>query len=584
MIQAELNNLLAELLHSWENEVVEFKNGGSGFSTDDIGEYFSALSNEANLRHIDRAWLVFGVENKTRTVIGSNYRSEPDHLNSLKMQITRDTDPSVSLREIHVLNHPDGRVILFEIPAAPRGIPIAWKGHYYARSGESKVALSLDKLEEIRSEGRLEDWTAQIVPDATIQHLDPEALKVARQAFALKHANRFSREEVESWSIETFLDRAKVTRDGKITRATLLLLGKAEAAHLLNPHPVQMTWKLVGQERAYEHFGPPFLLNTTELYQRIRNIQLRIIPEGTLLGFDVSKYDKKVVFEGIHNCIAHQDYTLNSRIIVTEYVDRLTLFNAGYFFEGKPEDYIAGTKTPSRYRNMMLATAMAELNMIDIMGYGIHEMFMAQARRGFPLQDYEQQTDSVTVTIYGHIIDNAYSTLLLKRTKLDSDDIVLLDRIQKKLEVSSEGLKTLRALHLITGRKPNIRIDANIADAVETLHEASTLSGAQVEGAQVEGAQVSQKSQVLQRNSLFDEVVKELQVKILSRKELSKFFDVSVRSGNLNRVITQLLVLGFIERTQRNPRAPNQAYRITDKGRKYLDAKEKTLKMNKTGK
>ena len=155
MTQAELNNILTELLHSWENEVVEFKSGGSGFSTDDIGEYFSALSNEANLRHIDRAWLVFGVENKTRTVIGSNYRREPEHLNSLKMQITRDTDPSVSLREIHVLNHPKGRVILFEIPAAPRGIPIAWKGHYYARSGESKVALSLEKLEEIRSEGRL---------------------------------------------------------------------------------------------------------------------------------------------------------------------------------------------------------------------------------------------------------------------------------------------------------------------------------------------------------------------------------------------------------------------------------------------
>ena len=63
MTQAELNNILTELLHSWENEVVEFKSGGSGFSTDDIGEYFSALSNEANLRHIDRAWFVFGVEN-----------------------------------------------------------------------------------------------------------------------------------------------------------------------------------------------------------------------------------------------------------------------------------------------------------------------------------------------------------------------------------------------------------------------------------------------------------------------------------------------------------------------------------------
>lgn len=34
MTQAELNNLLTELLQTWENEVVEFKSGGSGFLTD----------------------------------------------------------------------------------------------------------------------------------------------------------------------------------------------------------------------------------------------------------------------------------------------------------------------------------------------------------------------------------------------------------------------------------------------------------------------------------------------------------------------------------------------------------------------
>ena len=489
MTQSELQLLLDNLLRGWENEVVEFKSGGNGFSTDEIGKYYSALSNEANLRCLDRAWLVFGVDNKTRAVKGTHYRSEPDHLNSLKMQITRDTDPSVSLREIHVLEYWAGRVVLFEIPAAPQGIPIAWKGHYYARSGESIVALGLDKLEAIRSEGRQDDWSAQIVDEATINDLDPDALRVARQSFILKHANRFSREEVENWPISTFLDRAKATRDGKITRTTLLLLGKPESAHLLNPHPAQLTWKLVGQERAYEHFCPPFLLNTTALFQRIRNIQIRILPENSLLATEVSKYDKKVVLECLHNCIAHQDYSLNSRIIVTEYIDKLTLFNAGCFYEGQPEDYVAGTKTPSRYRNMMLATAMTELNMIDTMGFGIHDMFINQVRRGFPLQDYDQQPTSVTVTIYGHIIDNAYSTLLLQRTDLTTDEILCLDRIQKKLKVSPIGLKQLRSKHLIEGRTPNIRIDATIAKAVGIIQNAHiNAEGVQVaEGAQVEG-------------------------------------------------------------------------------------------------
>ena len=57
MTPAELNPLLEQLIATWENEVVEFKQAGNDYDTDRIGEYFSALSNEANLRSTERAWL-----------------------------------------------------------------------------------------------------------------------------------------------------------------------------------------------------------------------------------------------------------------------------------------------------------------------------------------------------------------------------------------------------------------------------------------------------------------------------------------------------------------------------------------------
>lgn len=136
------------------------------------------------------------------------------------------------------------------------------------------------------------------------------------------------------WPLLDFLDRARVTQAGKITRTALLLLGKPEAAWRLSPHPAQLTWSLEGQERAYEHFGPPFLLNSTQLYQRIRNIQLRILPQDELLAVEVAKYDQKIVLEALHNCIAHQDYNRNARIVVTEQLDRLIFTNEGSFFSG----------------------------------------------------------------------------------------------------------------------------------------------------------------------------------------------------------------------------------------------------------
>ena len=466
MEHAALSALLEGLIAAWENEVVEFKQVNDDYHTDRIGEYFSALSNEANLRGVERAWLVFGVSNKTRTVVGSGYRLEVERLHGLKAQIAQSTEPSITFREIHVLPHPAGRVVLFEIPPAPRGIPIAWKGHYHARAGESRVPLGLDKLDEIRQQTLNVDWSAQVIPHANVNDLDERAVQAAREAFARKYENSISSDDVMKWPLTTFLDRARLTQNGQITRTALLLLGKAESAWHLSPHMAQLTWRLEGQERAYQHFAPPFLLNSTALYQKIRNIQIRILPKDSLLAVEVAKYDRKIVLEAMHNCIAHQDYKLHGRIVVTEWLDKLTFENDGNFFEGSPADYLTGNKTPRRYRNPFLVNAMAELGMIDTMGYGIYQMHLGQARRYFPMPDYDLSEPNATrMTIYGGVIDQAYSEVLIQKTSLSLGDILALDRVQKKLPLDDETVKHLRRAGLIEGRKPNLYVSASVAKA-----------------------------------------------------------------------------------------------------------------------
>lgn len=465
----DLRLLLDQLLAEWESEVVEFKNVSDSYSTSDIGKYFSALANEANLRGLDRAWLIFGVEDKTRKILGSTYRTDADRLNGLKLQIARDTEPGITFREIHVLETESGRVLMFEIPAAPVGIPIAWKGHYHARAGESLTHLGLDKLDEIRAQTAGSDWSAAIIEGATLDHLDPAALARAKADFSRKHANRFSAEEVASWSNRVFLDRAKLTLDGAITRTALLLLGKEESSPLLSPHPAQITWRLEGQERAYQHFGPPFLLNTTAVYQKIRNIQIRILPDDELLAIEVAKYDQKIVLEALHNCIAHQDYSLSARIVVTEFPEKLVFENEGSFFEGVPADYLQGHKTPRRYRNPFLTQAMVELNMIDTMGYGIHEIYLGQARRFLPMPDYDlSQPRAVRLVIHGRIVDPAYSRLLIQHTDLSLPDVLALDRVQKGLPLEEDAVRRLKRAKLIEGRKPHFHVSAAVASAAET--------------------------------------------------------------------------------------------------------------------
>jgi ATP-dependent DNA helicase RecG len=457
--------LLHSLISEWENECVEFKEANDNFSTSDIGKYFSALSNEANLRNRSSAWLVFGVNNKTRETTGTTYRSESERLYSLKKQITDGTGAG-TFREIHEVFDGDKRILLFEILPAPRGLPFAWSGHYYARSHESLTALSDEKRDEIRSQTMAPDWSAVICQDASISDLHASAILKTREAFTAKHSGRIDAETIAVWSDSDFLDRAGVTISGHITRAAILLLGKPESTHFISPYVAEMTWKLEGEERAYEHFHPPFILTSSLLYQRIRNLKLTLLRPGDLIAFEVPKYDQRIILEALHNCIAHQDYTRAERIVVTEKPHELIFQNAGSFIDGTPEDYITTNKTPTQYRNRFLTTAMVNLRMIDKMGFGIHDvMFRGQAKRFLPLPEYDSLDPAhVTLTLPGRFLDENYSKALMAHPDLGFPEIMALDLIQKGRQFSEDHLiSQLKKKNLIEGRKPNFHVTSSLA-------------------------------------------------------------------------------------------------------------------------
>lgn len=46
----QLREKISQMIESFESEVIEFKEARTNYSFNDIGKYFSALSNEANLR------------------------------------------------------------------------------------------------------------------------------------------------------------------------------------------------------------------------------------------------------------------------------------------------------------------------------------------------------------------------------------------------------------------------------------------------------------------------------------------------------------------------------------------------------
>lgn len=116
-----------------ETEWIEFKTAANNFHFAEIGKYFSALSNEANIKKKEYGWLIFGIDDKSRKILGTNYRTKKKDLDSLKREVANKTTNRITFVEIHELNLPEGRILMFQIPAAPQGMPVAWEGHYYGR-------------------------------------------------------------------------------------------------------------------------------------------------------------------------------------------------------------------------------------------------------------------------------------------------------------------------------------------------------------------------------------------------------------------------------------------------------------------
>lgn len=465
MTQSELENTLQQLRNlTAETEVVEFKEAKNSYDFTKLGKYFSALSNEANLKGRPHAWLVFGIENKRHNIVSSQFRPHRKDLDSLKGEIANKTTNRITFIEVHELRQPTGRVVLFQIPAAPKGFPIAFEGHYYGRDGEELVPLNLEEIERIRAQATSEDWSAAIVPGANVKDLDEEAIRVAR----VNYKNKFPEKavDVDSWDNITFLNKAKITIKGKITRTAIILLGKEESEHFINPAEAKIRWLLKdakGNDKDYTIVGCPMLLAVDKVYSKIRNLKYRYIKDGTLFPDEVNQYEPYTIREALNNCIAHQDYTKHGRINVIEMEDQLAFTNLGSFIPGSVEKVVREDAPEEHYRNRFLATAMFNLKMVDTAGGGIKKIFNFQKERYFPLPDYDLTGGKVKVTISGKVLNMEYAKLLATNKDLSLEDIILLDKVQKKKVLTVYEEKLLKSKRLIEGRRPNYFIGIKIA-------------------------------------------------------------------------------------------------------------------------
>lgn len=450
-----------------ENESCDWKEFSNlkhvvkGHASEDIASYCSAFAN------MEGGNLVMGVKDGTLHITGiQNFAGyTPETLKSKLIQNCINL-PSEGLFTTEITTSDTNKTIwILTIPKHQTRRPVFVHNKAWQRIGESIVEITPERMSRILNEIEVPmDWSSEIIPDADITDLDTEAIKKAREQFAIRNPSKLS--ELEVWDDITFLNKANLTIQGKITRTSLILLGKEESEHFLSPFVAKIRWTLKdgnNNNKDYEIFSIPFILAIDNFKAKIRNVKYHMVRDNSLFPDEMLRYDIFSIREPLNNCIAHQDYTKCAMIEVVEIEDdRLIFQNHGQFLPDSIESVVQKDCPESVYRNRFLTVAMRNLNMIETEGGGIKKIFNKQRDRLFPMPEYDLTDEKVKVTIIGKVIDEAFARILSNNLNLSLMQIMLLDKVQKHKELSVDEIKYLRRMNYIEGRKPNYFLSANV--------------------------------------------------------------------------------------------------------------------------
>lgn len=420
---------LEELMRSKEDEQLEFKEARTGFHFDRLVEYCVALANERGGR------LVLGVsDGRPRQVVGTQAVSDPGGMK-------RKLYDTLHIRiEVDEVRHPKGRVVVFQVPSRPIGVPLACQGAYLMRSGSSLVAMTPDQLRRIFDES-IPDFSAEICSGANMSDLDQVGIERFRDQWMRKSKNA----SLAAVSQEQILADAELMRGKRITFAALILLGTREAlGRYLAQAELVFEYRSNDANIRYQQrvdFREGFFLFRDDIWElvNLRNDKQQF--QDGLFVWDIPTFNETVVREAILNAICHRDYRMSGSVFVRQYPSKLEIISPGGLPAGITPQNIMYRQEP---RNRRLAEAVSRCGLVERAGQGIDLMFRECIRESKARPDF-RGTDAyqVSLTFRGEVRDIRFLRFIEKigRERLDLfsvEDFLLLELANRGARVPAD--------------------------------------------------------------------------------------------------------------------------------------------------
>ncbi len=420
-----------------ENEHLEFKEARNRYDFEKLVSYCAALANEGG------GHMILGVTDRIpRQVVGT---AAFENLERTKAGLLERLHLRIFVEEVA---HPKGRVLVFDVPSRPIGMPVQHKGTYWMRGGEDLVSMTPDMLKRIFDESG-PDYSAEICPHATMADLQPEAIERFRTIWWRRSGNDALKELTPS----QLLEDAELLVDGCITMAALILLGtpKALSRHLAQ---AEIVYEYRSSEASIPYqqrkeFREGFFLIHDQLWETVNLRNDLYQYQDGLFRHEIPTFNEAVVREAVLNAVSHRDYRLGGSVFIRQYPARLEIVSPGGFPDGITVDNILWRQSP---RNRRIAEVFSKCGLVERSGQGANRMFEECIKESKPMPDFSDTDDfQVSLTLRGDVQDPLFLQFLEKvgdrvQASFTTKDFLLLDYIHKEKNIPPELVERIPRL------------------------------------------------------------------------------------------------------------------------------------------
>jgi ATP-dependent DNA helicase RecG len=372
---------------------------------DEIGEYISALSNSAALANCDHGYMLWGIKDGDRSLVGTKFNPAEKKVGNEDFipWLTRLLSPRVHF-EFHAVEIDGVRIVVLEVDRAI-GQPVRFRSEEYIRVGSYKKKLRdypdyTRRLWRIFDESSFEEGIAMGRLDApeVLNFLDyPSYFDLMRVPLPEGRSGIMEALEREKLAVPDGAGKWNITNLGAILFARRLedfpsLKRKAIRVIQYNGNSRIETIK--------EQVGSYGYANG---FQGLISYVSNLLPSNEVIGQalrqTVKMYPDLAIRELIANALIHQDFSLSGTGPMVEiFSDRIEITNPGIPLI----DPLRFVDSPPVSRNEQLAAIMRRMGVCEERGSGWDKIVFEVEVHQLPAPLVETTANHTRVVLFSH--------------------------------------------------------------------------------------------------------------------------------------------------------------------------------------